>query len=121
MNSIALGLENILTNEEEDIDINDLIKKLYITDIRDKVSFIYNGEFKFFEEIRELDLYNAVNRMTGIKFKKIKGGEIIVKNYNWKCCKKFKKRKKYDSRGLGHYFVRFYAISIKMGKRLKLS
>lgn len=80
MNSIALGLENILTNEEEDIDINDLIKKLYITDIRDKVSFIYNGEFKFFEEIRELDLYNAVNRMTGIKFKKIKGGEIIVKN-----------------------------------------
>ena len=80
MNSIALGLENILTNEEEDIDINDLIKKLYITDIRDKVSFIYNGEVKFFEEIRELDLYNAVNRMTGIKFKRIKGGEIIVKN-----------------------------------------
>ncbi len=52
MNSIALGLENIFTNEEEDIDINDLIKKLYITDIRDKVSFIYNGEFKFFEEIK---------------------------------------------------------------------
>lgn len=71
LNTIAKNLEKIFTiKETNNIDLISLINQKFDNNISKYENFIFDGEFKYFEEIRKIDIYNAINRTRGIVLKR---------------------------------------------------
>lgn len=71
LNTIAKNLEKIFTiKETNNIDLISLINQKFDNNISKYENFIFDGEFKYFEEIRKIDIYNAINRTREIVLKR---------------------------------------------------
>lgn len=75
LNTIAKVLEKIFTiKESKKDDLVSLINQNFDNNISKYENFIFQDEFRYFEEIRKIDIYNAINRTRGIVLKR--GEEI---------------------------------------------
>lgn len=71
LNTVAKVLEKIFTIKNiENSELNSLINQNYDNNIGKYENLIFQDEFKYFEEIRKIDIYSAINRTRGIVLKK---------------------------------------------------